>query len=136
MRWNRILQVALASALFSGPLLFAQQEASARPVLPASVLGAQLIAWTDLQQPQPPEYTPNNSQLAPPQAHPQPTGQAFTGTVVKDGTRYVLKGTDNVNYQLDDQEKARNYEGKHVKIAGTLDDSTNTLHISSIELIS
>ncbi len=39
-------------------------------------------------------------------------------------------------YQLDDQERAKQYEGKQVKIAGTLDATGNSLHITSIELVS
>lgn len=120
------------------------------PVLPSEILGPQLIAWSQLQKPQPvpqplpppdrpmqqqPEQQP--SQSANPPAQPQPpAAQTFTGTIIKDGNRYVLKVSSNSVYQLDDQERAKQYEGKQVKIAGTLDATGNSLHIGSIELVS
>ena len=55
---------------------------------------------------------------------------------MKDGGRYVLKVSSNSVYQLDEQEQAKQYEGKQVKIAGTLDATGNSLHITSIELVS
>jgi hypothetical protein len=39
-------------------------------------------------------------------------------------------------YELDDQDRAREYQGKQVKIVGSLDRTTNLIHITSIELIS
>ena len=55
---------------------------------------------------------------------------------MKDGNRYVLKVSSNTTYDLEDQERARKYEGKEVKVAGVLDPRGNSLHIISIELIS
>jgi hypothetical protein len=74
--------------------------------------------------------------VSPPAPPQPPAAQTFTGTIVKDGTRYVLKVSSNSVYQLDDQERAKQYEGKQVKIAGTLDAIGNSLHITSIELVS
>jgi hypothetical protein len=58
-------------------------------------------------------------------------GTAFTGTVVKAAGKYVLK-TSDMNYQLDDQDKAKQFVGQQVKINGTLDSSTSMIHISDI----
>jgi hypothetical protein len=128
--------------------IFAQEIA---PSIPASqVLGPQLIAWSQLQKPQP------ISQLSPPpgqtgqradsqnqnaqnqnsQTQQESSAQVFTGTIVKDESRYVLKAADGASYQLDDQEKAKHYEGKQVKIVGNIDAHGTTLHIESIELLS
>jgi hypothetical protein len=125
--------------LVASPLVFAQQ-ATPEP-LPASVLGPQLVAWSQMQKPQPaPAPMPaDQSQPVPPQAQQQqqnPPAQAITGTIVKDGNKYVLKGSDNTVYQIDDQEKAKLYEGKQVKVAGSIDAKTNVLHVTSIELLS
>jgi hypothetical protein len=82
-------------------------------------------------QPLPPDWEglqPTNPQ--------QPDAQSFSGTIVKKGIRYILKVSANNVYQLDDQEKAKRYEGKQVKIEGTLDPNGNSLHITSIELLS
>ena len=55
--------------------------------------------------------------------------------MVKAGGKYVLK-TSDMNYQLDDQEKAKQFVGQQVKVNGTLDTSTSTIHISDISPIS
>ncbi len=60
---------------------------------------------------------------------------SFTGTVVKAGGKYVLKTTDSA-YQLDDQDKAKQFVGQQVKINGNLDSSTSMIHISDIGPIS
>ncbi len=36
-------------------------------------------------------------------------------------------------YQLDDQKKAQGFEGKNVKVTGTVDEVTKTIHVASIE---
>jgi hypothetical protein len=115
---------------------------------PSEILGPQLVAWSQLQKPQPipqpvhspggpsqqPEQLPVQSASPTPQP-PSPAAQTFTGTIVKDGDKYILKASGNV-YELDDQERAKQYEGKQVKIAGTLGATGNTLHVTSIELLS
>jgi Protein of unknown function (DUF5818) len=58
-------------------------------------------------------------------------GSSFTGTVVKAGGKYVLK-TSDMNYQLDDQQKAKQFVGQQVKVNGTLDSNTSTIHVSDI----
>ena len=137
--------------LFVSLSALAQQPAQLpAPKLPVSVIGPQLVAWSDLQKPQPtpqPLPPPERADQSQPadqsqdrsQAQPQsqqPLAQAFTGTIIKDGGKYSLKVSDAVAYQIDDQEKARAYEGKQVKVRGSLDAKTNLLHISSIELLS
>ncbi len=59
-------------------------------------------------------------------------GESFTGTVVKSGDKYVLK-TDTGTYQIDDQDKAKQFEGKQVKVSGNLDKATSTLHVTDIQ---
>ena len=61
---------------------------------------------------------------------------AFSGTIVRVGSRYVLKVSDATTYQFDDQDNAKRYEGKEVKIVGSLEAKTNLLHVTSIELLS
>jgi FlaG/FlaF family flagellin (archaellin) len=41
--------------------------------------------------------------------------------------------TSNVTYKLDDQDKAKDNEGKTVTINGSLDSSTNTIRISTLQ---
>jgi len=58
--------------------------------------------------------------------------ESFTGTVVKSGDKYVLK-TDSGTYQIDDQNKAKQFEGKQVKVSGKLDKATGMLQVSDIQ---
>lgn len=63
----------------------------------------------------------------------QPT-QEFQGTVAKAGTKYVLEDkASGATYQLDNQDKAKEFVDKDVKVTGTLDPSTNTIQVSAIE---
>lgn len=60
--------------------------------------------------------------------------QEFQGTIEKKGTKYILADkASGANYQLSDQDKARQYYGKDVKVTGTLDPSTNTIDVSAIK---
>jgi Protein of unknown function (DUF5818) len=57
--------------------------------------------------------------------------QPFTGTVVKDGDKYVLQSS-GMSYQLDDQDKAKKFEGQQVTVNGDLDKATKTIRVSDI----
>jgi len=39
-------------------------------------------------------------------------------------------------YQLDDQQRASQYDGKPVKLLGTLDQDRRMIHVTNIELMS
>jgi len=59
--------------------------------------------------------------------------QTFSGKVAKAGGKFILKDTaDKTMYVLDDQDKAKQFEGQEVKVSGTLDAQTKTIHVSSI----
>jgi hypothetical protein len=106
------------------------------PALPSDILGPQLIAWSLLQNPQPVAQSQESQQANPPAQPRESAAQTFTGTIGKDGGRYVLKVSNNTAYQLDDQERAKQYEGKQVRVDGTLSPKDNSLHVLNIELIS
>ena len=101
----------LSTLLFSGSNLLAQDSSAQQPSSPAAQSGQ------DQQQ-----------------------AQTFMGRIGKAHGALVLKGgyaSQNPNakttYKLDDQEKAKQYVGKNVKVTGTLDATTNTIHVSNIE---
>jgi hypothetical protein len=115
--------------------------------------GTQLIGWTEMQEPHPvPQPDPHPRPLPDPQPEQQkdrqnpdqatqpapeePASGVFTGTIVKAGETYVLKAAGDTTYHLDDQEKARPFEGKRVKISGKLATSSKTIQIGSIEPVS
>jgi hypothetical protein len=137
----------LVFLLVSLPLVLAQDPRTQPSfVFPSGSLGVQLIAWSQLQKPQPapqplpppdrPIPQPGQQQPNPPAQRQPPAALTLMGTVVKDGTRCVLKVSSSSAYQLDDQGKAEQYEGKQVRIAGSLDADGKVLHIASIELVS
>jgi hypothetical protein len=64
----------------------------------------------------------------------QPQIQTFLGTITKAGNQFVFSDDINKNsYQLDDQETASKFDGKKVKVTGTLDASNDIIRVQSIE---
>jgi hypothetical protein len=58
----------------------------------------------------------------------------FNGTIVKSGNKLVLTAADSkTTYQLDDQQKAKDFLNKSVKVTGVLDASTGTIRVSAID---
>jgi hypothetical protein len=68
------------------------------------------------------------------QTRAQPEAETFMGTILKDRENYVLNDpATKSRYRLDDAKKARPYEGKTVKVIGTLDKASNTIHVETIQ---
>jgi cytoskeletal protein RodZ len=127
--------MALAMALSA--VSFAQQDQSAQPSTqtpsaqqPSSDMQNGQPTSTDQQGAQPSSPSPDSSS-----SMQNTQGNSFTGTVVKASGKYVLK-TSDMNYQLDDQEKAKQFVGQQVKVNGTLDSNTSMIHISDISPLS
>lgn len=135
------------------PLAFAQEPQLTTPQFPEDALATrQLVAWSRLQKPQPapqplpPRDTPipqpdqqDQQQQAKPPADPhnqQTPTQSFTGRIVMDGGRYVLKVSSNSTYQLDSHGELKQFENQEVKVVGSLDSSGNTIRVVKIELLS
>jgi len=78
---------------------------------------------------------PRNGQLAAPeQSRDQNQVRAFTGTIAKNGDKYVVReDTSQTLFDLDDQTSAGKFAGRKVKVTGTLDAVNNTIHIQTIE---
>src|ERR1700758_2817727 len=59
----------------------------------------------------------------------QQSARAFEGKITKSGDKLVLQdAATRTSYQIDDQDKAKQFEGKNVKVMATMDPTTNTLH--------
>jgi len=57
----------------------------------------------------------------------------FTGTVWLNGGKFVLRDAPHKTwYQLDDQRSAARFEGKEVRVTGTLDIANNAIHVLDI----
>jgi hypothetical protein len=89
------------------------------------------------QQQAPPAQSPNQAPSQPSQTAPQAQGQTqeaggqvFAGTVVKSGDKYVLQMADGTAYDLDHQDLVKKYEGKQVRVKGTLDQDGKMIHIT------
>ncbi len=62
------------------------------------------------------------------------TAKDCTLACVKDGGKYVLyEPGKKATFQLDDQEKAKPFAGEKVKVVGTENAATKTIHIEKIE---
>jgi cytoskeletal protein RodZ len=70
---------------------------------------------------QQPSQTPDNGSKS---ANPSSTdSQMFSGTVEKQGSKYVLKDDSGKTYDIDHQTDVAKFEGKRVRVQGTLDPS-------------
>ncbi len=58
--------------------------------------------------------------------------QTFTGKIMNHDGTYELK-VDDKTYQLDNQEKAKAFDGKTVDVTGSLNEENMTIHVSEIE---
>ncbi len=60
--------------------------------------------------------------------------KTFNGRIFNDGDNFVLEDPGSKTpYQLDDQVKAKEYQGKNVRVTGTLDAKNNLIHVQTIE---
>lgn len=112
-----LVTLALAAALL--PAAFAQQSQSTQPK-------------ADQTQSQPGSDQSQGQTTPAPGASADTQTQNFSGAVVKAGEHYVLK-TDKMTYQLDDETKAKQFEGKQVTVNGTLDKSTGVIRVTDIQ---
>lgn len=154
------LLAALVFALAS--LAVAQEPQLANPPTPEDAMQTrQLIAWSSLQKPQPapqplpppdtpipqPGDQPDQQAKPPADSHSDQSPaaqstdhssetQSFTGKIVKDSGKYVLKVASNTSYQLEGEGDLDQYENQSVKVVGKLDKATNTIHVLKIELLS
>jgi len=101
--------------------LSAQQNTPAQDQPSATSPGQQPPA----QQQQPPDQTAPTT----PGAQAQSQEQIFTGTIAKSGDKYVLQASSGKSYDIDHQELAQKYEGKQVRVKGTLDPDGKTIHV-------
>jgi hypothetical protein len=60
--------------------------------------------------------------------------KVFSGTILRSGDNFVLSDAANkLAYVLDDAQKASPYEGKRVKVTGTVDVANNIIHVETIQ---
>lgn len=107
---------------------------------------AQQTSAPDAQQPaqtnQPPDTqapppTPSQPSTAQPQSSPtdssaDATGnnKEYVGTIVKQGDKYMFQETGTgTTYDIDHQSEVSKFEGKKVRVHGTMDPDGKTIHV-------
>jgi hypothetical protein len=100
-----------------------------------------VIVLTGIRKLNTPPHTPNKM-LKAPGPHPMPATPPspplltkFSGTVIRDGSRFALKDHDGALYALDSTGRAWPFEGEDVEVRGYLLDASKLLHICAIEAI-
>ena len=143
-----------------------QDQAGPAPIPDSHDLASSdLIAWSGMQAPQPvppsgqqplgpdpqaetqPQRNPTPSPETAPTAQPSasqpqnsnenktPAARTFLGTIAKQADSYVLK-TGASTYQLDAQDKARQFDGQKVRVIGILDPAGQAIQVQSIDPVS
>jgi len=106
------------------------------PMLAGAVMTFALVAPSSFAQQQPQSATSSTQQDAASAAsmNQAAESQNFTGQIAKSDGKYVLEDrASQVTYKLDDQDRAKQFEGKTVKILGTLDPQSHVIRVSTIE---
>lgn len=57
----------------------------------------------------------------------------IVGVISKSGSEFILRDSNGNIYQLDAPDKAAPYDGKYVKVTGTLQENAKLLHVDTIE---
>ena len=132
--------------LLVAPRAFPQQSALQTPE--DAFTSRELIAWSQLQKPQPtPQPLPPGGSPVPqpeqpqdqqaklpvdPQSQREPV-QSYTGRVTKDGNRYLLEMADGTR-QLDAGDGClQPFEKQNVKIVGNLDPQARSIEVLKVE---
>jgi len=127
----------LGLALCAAPL-FAQQSDTNAPTSSQSTQPQQQPSdpTATTPQTQSPDQTGQGQTAQPPASQTQPgsdatagESQSFSGTVVKAGDKYVLQDASGKTYDIDHQDEVKKYEGKQVRVKGTLDPDGKTIHL-------
>jgi hypothetical protein len=123
-------QCASALGIFAlllsfGLPLSAQQSTPSQTTDPTAQQPAQPPQGSSSQTPDA-RQAPDTAQ----QAAPATDKQTFTGTIVKAGDKYVLQDTaSGTTYDIDHQDQVKQFEGKKVRVRGTLDPTGKMIHV-------
>jgi uncharacterized protein YdeI (BOF family) len=130
-----LLTLGTLTLVLSAAPLFAQQPEQNSPTSPTAQTPSSSSPQSGQNQPgqtqsdktQPGQ--PPAGQAPSDQASPSGSSQSFSGTVTKSGDKYVLQDASGKTYDVDRQEELKKYEGKQVRIQGTLDPDGKTIHV-------
>ena len=96
-----------------------------------SGLGVSLSGQQTSSTPSQTDNTPQQQQAD--ATNRQQSARSFEGKITKMGDQLVLQeDSTQAAYKLDDQDKAKQFKGRDVKVMATLDASSNMLHVIDI----
>ncbi len=134
--------LAIAIGMISwGSAAHAQDTTPSTPDRQAQQPTSTPDATPSQQQPsqqQPPDAQQPPDTSAPPQSGAQRPSdsaaagtdtQTFSGTVAKQGDKYVLKDDSGHVYDIDHQDEVKKFDGKRVRVQGTLDPTGNKIMV-------
>jgi hypothetical protein len=107
-----------------------------RATLPAVIViaGFCSVGQTATAQTTKPDTAASQDQMQQPDNQkPASETRIFAGKIVKHGNILILSDTGGKTYKLDDQQKAKEFVNKEVKVTGVLDDSTGVIRVTAIE---
>lgn len=131
--WGGLLQAQQAPSQSQQPMPETQQPPEQQAPAQAPDQSAQPTPGPE-QQPstQEPSTRSPSGQTSDSQAQSSDSSgvQTFTGTVVKQGDKYVLQdAASGTTYDIDHQDEVKKFEGKKVRVHGTLDASGKLIHV-------
>jgi uncharacterized protein YdeI (BOF family) len=125
--------VALVVALAFGSSLWAQSNSDAAAPQTQQQAPPTAQGSPDAQEPpsqQPGQSSPDQAQ---PQAQPTDSNRGsdeLVGTILKKGDKYVFQDAASGNtYDIDHQDEVKKFEGKKVRVHGTVDPKSNIIHV-------
>lgn len=83
------------------------------------------------QEPSQTQPPAQNGQTQPGQATETPgDGHEFVGTIVKQGDKYMFQDASTGQmYDIDHQDEVKKFDGKKVRVRGTMDPQSKTIHV-------
>jgi hypothetical protein len=139
MKKLQFLCLSSALAIFLGISASAQSTPGSAPdaqTPPAASDQSQPASTPDAQTQPTPGQTPDQANKPMPEPQTPPTTsaptdtQSFSGTIVKSGDKYMLQDeASGKTYDIDHQDEVQKFDGKRVKVKGTLDASGKTIHL-------
>ena len=143
---NRMTTPLTFCLLMIAPGAFPRQSAPQTPE--DAYTSRELIAWSQLQTPQPtPQPLPPRAAPVPQPEQPQDQqaklpadpqkqqepAQSYAGEIIKDGNRYVLQMADNATYQLNANAILEIYANQNVKVVGNVDPNARSIRVLKVE---
>jgi cytoskeletal protein RodZ len=131
------LVAVLAMVSWSGSLHAQQTTPDAQQPAPQSQQPPDTQATPSQPSPSQPSAAPQSPDQSQPTATPEHSAQPdasgsqeFVGTVSKQGDKYVFQeAATGTTYDIDHQDEVKKFEGKRVRVHGTLDPNAKMIHV-------